>query len=188
MKRAQSGFGAIEALLILILLTVVGFTGYYVYHSQKNSNSSYNNAAQSSSSTPATASSSNKFVFKELGIQMTLNDRLKGLRYRTDSGNLYITDSTYDAAINKCSDSQQSNEIGGGYTAIGKTDGQYPADANPIQDGILLKQFTNFYVTYGVPNGNGCSDLSQSQNLHDVADQERGYFVDQFKATATEVK
>lgn len=190
MKRAQSGFGAIEALLILILLTMVGFTGYYVYHSQKNSNSSYNNSAQSSSSTPTSSSTtSSKFVFKELGVQFELPDSLKGFGYAVFDGNMYITDSAFKAAVNKCSDANKaSGDVGSAsFTAISKKDGKYPANPT-IDDGSLLKQFPDFYISYGVPNGNACSDLSQSQNLKDVADQERGYFVDAFKATGAEVK
>ncbi len=57
MKRGQNGFGVIETLLVLILLSIVGFTGYYVYHSQKNSNSSYNNAAKANNSKASSAGS-----------------------------------------------------------------------------------------------------------------------------------
>jgi hypothetical protein len=45
MKINQKGFGAVEGLLILILVSILGFTGYYVYHSRNNATSTYNNAA-----------------------------------------------------------------------------------------------------------------------------------------------
>jgi prepilin-type N-terminal cleavage/methylation domain-containing protein len=35
MSKRQSGFSLIELLLVLILVTAIGFTGYYVWHSQK---------------------------------------------------------------------------------------------------------------------------------------------------------
>jgi hypothetical protein len=55
MKRNQKGFGAVEGLLILILLSILGFTGYYVYHTRNNANSTYNKTASSTNS-PQTAS------------------------------------------------------------------------------------------------------------------------------------
>jgi hypothetical protein len=56
MKLNQKGIGIIETLLILILLTIVGFTGYYVWHTQKNSDSSYNNASKSIAAKPVPSS------------------------------------------------------------------------------------------------------------------------------------
>jgi prepilin-type N-terminal cleavage/methylation domain-containing protein len=191
MKSGQKGFTVIETLLVLILISIIGFTGYYVWHTQKNTNSSYNNAAKSNSSTPASAETSNKFVFKELGVEFTLTDNLKGLSYATFNGSDYISDSAFKEALNECTDVNQTaagDALAASYTAISKAKGQYPANANPIDYGALLKQFPDFYISYGVPNGNGCSDLSQSENLKSVADTERSYFIDAFKATATEVK
>lgn len=63
MKSNQKGFGAVEGLLILILLTMVGFTGYYVYHSRNNANSTYDSATKAGSSsvqTPTAQSSESK--------------------------------------------------------------------------------------------------------------------------------
>jgi len=34
-KINQSGFGAVEALLLILVLAVIGFAGFYVWHSQK---------------------------------------------------------------------------------------------------------------------------------------------------------
>lgn len=50
MKHNQKGFGAIEALLFLILLSILGFTGYYVWHTSKNANSTYSKASDANSS------------------------------------------------------------------------------------------------------------------------------------------
>jgi Flp pilus assembly protein TadG len=47
-KNNQKGFGAVEGLLFLILLSILGFTGYYVYHTSINTNSTYSNAANTS--------------------------------------------------------------------------------------------------------------------------------------------
>lgn len=63
MKSGQRGFTVVETLLVLILLAIIGFTGYYVWHTQKNTNSTYNNSAKLNSpanSTSSKTSTSNK--------------------------------------------------------------------------------------------------------------------------------
>jgi len=52
MKRGQNGFTVVETLLVLILLAIIGFTGYYVYHTRSNANSTYNNATKTANTTP----------------------------------------------------------------------------------------------------------------------------------------
>lgn len=51
-KKNQKGFSAIEGLLILVIVVIVGGTAFYVYHASKNTNNIYNAAIQSS--TPKT--------------------------------------------------------------------------------------------------------------------------------------
>jgi Tfp pilus assembly protein PilE len=62
--RNQNGFSAIEALLIVIILGMLGGVGYYVYNSQKQIDKAYSQTANSSvvpstkKPTPKTATSS----------------------------------------------------------------------------------------------------------------------------------
>lgn len=181
MKNGQKGFTLIETLLVLILLSIVGFTGYYIYHTKNNANSTYNNAAKTSS-TPAQVSST-KFVFKDLGIQFDPKNDLAGLKYRVD-GSYYLSDTAFINALKTCPD-YQAGDDGDGFAAISKASGQYPSDGSPIQFGVLLKQFSDFYISYGAPNGLGCSDTSKAQVIHDAATAERSKFVDDFQKTAT---
>jgi len=51
-KSNQSGFAAVEAFLVVIILGIVGFTGWYVWHSKQATDKTLNNAAKSA---PATA-------------------------------------------------------------------------------------------------------------------------------------
>lgn len=55
MKRGQKGFSTVEGLLVLIIILLIGFIGYYVYHTSKNANATYNSAAQTSASSPTVA-------------------------------------------------------------------------------------------------------------------------------------
>lgn len=49
--KNNKGFGAIEALLIVVIIGILGFTGWYVWNSHKKTNSIYNAANQVNSST-----------------------------------------------------------------------------------------------------------------------------------------
>ena len=51
LQNNQHGFSAIEGLLILIAVAIIGGTGWYVYNANKKANTSYNSASQSSQST-----------------------------------------------------------------------------------------------------------------------------------------
>lgn len=193
--RNQKGFAILELLLIAIIVLGLGGIGWYVINSNNKTKNQLDKLAKASdtatkssksSSKPSTAASS-ELVFKELGVQMILPASLKGLTYNVDNGYLYLADDAFIAALKKCSD-YKSGEYGGGFTAIGKKSGQYPADPNPIDDGALLKQFPDFYINFGVPNGNACSDLSQSDNLKIVADQERTNFINAFQKTGNLVQ
>src|SRR6185312_10539783 len=79
MTRNQKGFGAIEGLLFLILLSILGFTGYYVWHTSKNANSTYNTAAKTSSGTPTTPGSSDRFKLGFYNASFILPPELKGM-------------------------------------------------------------------------------------------------------------
>jgi hypothetical protein len=43
MRKDQNGLGAIEALLIAVIIGIVGFAGWFVYNSQKKTNQSLDN-------------------------------------------------------------------------------------------------------------------------------------------------
>jgi uncharacterized protein HemX len=60
MKNNQKGFGAVEGLLLIIIVLLVGFIGYYVYHTRNNTNLTYDRAASSINSTSKVQSTSNK--------------------------------------------------------------------------------------------------------------------------------
>jgi len=47
-RTNSQGFSAVEALLILVIISLVGFVGWFVYHSQKSVDKTYSNAANDS--------------------------------------------------------------------------------------------------------------------------------------------
>lgn len=48
MKKTQSGFALIEGLLIILILAIIGFGGYYVWHSQQQTNKTLDTAKNTS--------------------------------------------------------------------------------------------------------------------------------------------
>jgi hypothetical protein len=58
MKNNQKGFSAVEGTLILVIIGLVGFVGWFVYDANKKVDDSLNTANQSNSQTTATKKSS----------------------------------------------------------------------------------------------------------------------------------
>lgn len=49
MNKTQNGFAIIESLLILIIIAIIGGTGYYVWHSKSQTDKTLDNASNSNS-------------------------------------------------------------------------------------------------------------------------------------------
>lgn len=89
--KNQKGFTVIEVLLVLILLSIVGFSGYYVYHTQKSSSTkpaisttaSSTSAGKDTTSTQTTtpSDSTQYLVIKEWGVKIPLSDAIKDAVY-----------------------------------------------------------------------------------------------------------
>lgn len=53
-RTRQRGFSVVEALIILLVVSVLGFTGWYVYHTRQTSDNNSGKASNSSNSTAVT--------------------------------------------------------------------------------------------------------------------------------------
>jgi len=191
MKSGQKGFTIIEALLALILLAIIGFTGYYVYHSQKNTDNSYNNAVKSNSSTPATTEpAGQKFIFKELGVQIDLPPVLKDMSYTVSNINgVQYLDLTSPQFVNALKECNPGADVSGAvFSSLDRKSGTYPSKPDVLNgDGQLLKQFDGFYVEDQFPNGISCGDVSKGDSLTKTLSSYKEALGQAFK-TATEVK
>lgn len=66
----QQGFSAVEALLILVIIGLLGGSGYYVLNAKKNADKSLNNAAsQEQSVSPSSSATPGQFQNKDLGFK-----------------------------------------------------------------------------------------------------------------------
>lgn len=71
MNKNQKGFSAVEGLLILIIVGLIGFTGWYVWQAKQNADKTLNAAATTASNTPKTIKNSSqqiKYVDKQNGF------------------------------------------------------------------------------------------------------------------------
>jgi len=55
MKRNQKGFGAVEELLVTVVVLLIGFIGWYVYHTSNGANSTYNQVVSTSAAKTGSA-------------------------------------------------------------------------------------------------------------------------------------
>jgi len=169
-QNNQRGMGLVETLLVVVIVAILAFAGWYVYDSNKKTNKIYDTTNQTATS-QTTATKPKKvektFTFKEYSIKITLPDTLKDLSYKakdiknpdgTTSTDLFLNYPTLASAIDACNSTKGSD---GNFAALNKATGQYPTDKSPIEVGSLLKQFDKFYVSVSYPNGNYCSDQTK---------------------------
>jgi len=48
--KEETGFSAIEMLLCIVIVVMIGFVGYYIYHTQKAADATYKTASQTAQS------------------------------------------------------------------------------------------------------------------------------------------
>jgi uncharacterized protein (UPF0333 family) len=113
MKNNQKGFGAVEGLLLIIIVLLVGFIGYYVYHTRNNTNLTYDRAASSINSTSKVQSTSNKPT-DEASIIAAVKAR------NPDTPNLQVTVTAYQGQFAK--GTAHGDEGGSGFAFIAKKD------------------------------------------------------------------
>jgi len=163
-KNNESGFSAVEIVMVVVIVGLIGAVGYLVYKNQHTTTKTVvvtkvvKAPAQSSGSM---AVNSNIIKFPELGVEITVPDSLKTIKYTMVGDIAYVTDSSKDT---------NSNNYGGNCSiaALSKVSGQYSATSTT--EGAhdpLAKQFSNFYITYGHPQaicGSTSAETTQFSN------------------------
>jgi len=109
----QKGFAAVEAVLIVIVIALVGGSGYFVWRAQKNVNTAYNAASKVAQSTPekvtkkasTTAQTQKYLVIEEWGVRMKLSTQLADAYYVINSDtptSAYLSTRSLVAAAPDC--------------------------------------------------------------------------------------
>lgn len=171
----QRGFGAVLAVAILVVAGVIASGAWLAYsHYQKTHETKQ--ATNAAVATPANTSTveapvlvqqaavvANQNVLKipELGIQITVTDDIKDLKYQVHTGTLrngnqatfaFFTTAALIGLDHGCSAS--SAPLG----SLEKANGQYPSSDQyaALDYGRLVKQFSTFYISAGFPQA-ACS-------------------------------
>jgi hypothetical protein len=85
MNKNEKGFSLVEGLLVVLIVTVIGFAGWYVLNANKNvstvKSDKQDTATTSEDKDTNTTSQSKFFEIKELGVKFEQGDDLEGLYY-----------------------------------------------------------------------------------------------------------
>lgn len=205
----QRGFATLEAILIGVIVVVIAGTGWFVVNSKHKTTTQLSAATQDSATATKAASSPAKssgkivaksqLVFKELSVQMDTPDSssvLTGMSYTEkdlSDGNggtdptAYLTSPTFTADSAKCY-GQPATGDSPSFAAISKANGQF--DASNSGESSLLKQFTDFYISIGYPNGlTDCTATGvDPQLLQNSANKLQTAFVSAFKSSGALVQ
>jgi hypothetical protein len=177
----QSGFTAVEALLVFVLVGIIGGTGYYVWHAQQNVSKTNTDTdykittgtakPKSSVNTSTTRDSSASYlVIKEWGVQAVNKSKLTLRYYIKDNAAWFYSQELADATHGGC------KEYGGIITRYRPND-TYESDpkSRPInvfvKDSsidITYKQIGDFYYLYEHSHSL-CADINPSSpNFKDL--------------------
>jgi hypothetical protein len=196
-KLDRQGFTIVELLLLVVVAGIIVATGIYVVKAKQNSEASLKSdtsKVEKVTSKPVNVQGSS-YEFKELGIKFIKPYDLSGLSYSvgeidTSKGkalSAYLADSSLVELYNECAlvaGNEQSAEALG-FASITKFPGTYKREAMDVTDGSFVKQFTDFYVTYGIPNGAICGSSDDTLNDKWLAALKRSQdlFFESFKLT-----
>lgn len=183
-KRSQVGFGVVEILCFAVMFSMVGLIGWYVINENQNSQETLDNIGgaevQTSSDKPAGATE--KFVFKDLGIEVPLPEKLKGLTYEILPGGeakttalLYTAEFSALAKVCLSKDSVTKHPFAM-LQRINK--------GSSVDSGNLLKKFDGFEIRLFEVTGSKC-EASAGQAK---ADEFKKLYLDLNRAVITAVK
>jgi prepilin-type N-terminal cleavage/methylation domain-containing protein len=83
LKKSQSGFSAVELLLALLIIAVVAFGGFYVWHSNKKDTTDSNNKNSTSNSSTSSSSKTDNTAYLEISkyhSRLPLTSELSSLK------------------------------------------------------------------------------------------------------------
>jgi hypothetical protein len=157
LHKNESGFSAIEAVVVLVIVVLIGTVGWLVYKNHhKTTTPVITTYVSKAKKTTITSPASTTIVkIPDLGIEVSVPTSINDLTYAyrtstTGFGNneqlriANLSTASLTALDSNCSASSQT-ALGG----LGEANGTYPTNAYDQADvGQLVKQFPNFYVSW----------------------------------------
>jgi type II secretory pathway pseudopilin PulG len=187
-KTSQSGFAVVELLLTLILVAIIGFTGYYVWHSQKQTDKALNvanDAAQTITPKKTSIASSQKYLtISEWDVKVPLTADISDAYYiqQHDINAVYLSLTNYKGT--DCAADNVSLGVIERFTATDKDD-----DGNALVSDFpsAAKIGTNYYQ-YQHPQA-GCDGRSTNSTagFDDAGAAKSSNLMNEFKDAATHI-
>lgn len=176
-RKNQDGIGVLELLLVVVIVTVALFIGWYVWNTYKHKDDmpapSTNSQTESQADETELQSSSDETIvtIKELGVQMSVSDTIKDLIYKIHKGKFKNGKKYIEADISTSSLESLDKKCGTASAPLARiyrSEGTYPEKPTKANgaDG-LLKIFDTFYLT-NKPVQNVCSKKDNVAALLDL--------------------
>jgi hypothetical protein len=181
--QSQKGFAAIQALLVLVIVIMVGGVGYYVWQSQKQVDKTYSQTANSSvapskknqlNPTPVANANLKYFVIKEWGVRAPY-DNSDTLTYRVAPGN----GNSIEVISKNLADKYGCTDYGAGIVArLAPTDKVGPTDTTVEQaaqaQADQYKKVGNYYFTFEHDQA-ACGNINADTTASDVQNTANNY-------------
>jgi Tfp pilus assembly major pilin PilA len=174
-QKKYTGFGAIELLLVLVIIAILGLIGWYVLNVRKNTTESYDNAAKASTPAPtpaATKATEHYITITEWGVRVPVpgNVELSDIYYVTgtvaqDSASPEVGFGSHklDAITSDCIPKAGVSESPFGWIEK-MTPDAYQKSAEDSQSKVLSSgtKFGDYYYVWQVPRANCYANQNQN--------------------------
>ncbi len=184
--KDSRGFAAIEGLLILILVGIIGGTGWYVWKAHDKANKSLDNATQSSNTTAnipkktktTNAQNTNSRDIVIQGVEKALNAKDTSLLVGYMADKVEIVKQSTDSPTGPYDKTTAANSVVNYYSVAGHAQlpwkfegndaiiakikaGQYP---ERVQDATVGISQDNWFISFKLNSDNKVSTVSMSVN------------------------
>ncbi|MEK7059705.1 MAG: hypothetical protein AAB971_03035 [Patescibacteria group bacterium] len=178
-KFNQRGFAAVETILIIVIVAIIGGAGYFVYSSNKKTNDTLNSAAKVAQSSPdsntktkSVAKSTQPVLdIKEWDVKIELSPGLIGTTYKIEGDTAWLSTKDLDSNMT-CS--QYYSSTSPSFQAIVRHSLNDSVELGPGEASITAQEAAKTYVeaftkvgnyVYEFSHGNGSPCEAQSANL-----------------------
>ena len=99
LSKSNSGFSAIEVVLVLLIVSLLVFVGCYAWQAKNNVDNTYSNASNASIPAITTSKPASDLVIKEWNVKMPLTKDVSDAYYAYDSKEQTVSISTHQLDV-----------------------------------------------------------------------------------------
>lgn len=190
MLKNQKGFSAVVILLALILVAIVGFTGYYVWNTQQDKNDQNKQAAVANTAKQNTANTNQTekpdtqkyLIIKEWNVKVPLTDKIADATYVVTNGTVYLSTQSLTKKYPECAADKTTVFAYGRYDNPNTPNPNDPSGETTYGQTLPNAPKVGTYYYYGVPPQAGCTmDTSTQDNGYESLSEYRNAFNEAIK-------